>query len=1098
VPTWLINKSIKTEVKNTYPSSTYPRKRKRSDPAVNSNDGFGLSTDSRPELFTLRTLLDKKAKEEQNNSAPVVPVVFARVCVDLTTGTYKDIKALVDSGASSSVVRKNLVKNLRSYTHDSPTRWTTAAGQVRTNHRANVTFMLPEFSDTKTVQWAMHVFQNDINYDIIIGRDLLVEMGMIIDFNEKHIMWNDVAVPMRRSNANIKRDFYIQESEAIKAAEKRIERILDAKYEPADLDKIVEESSHLDDQEKLQLREVLEEYKTLFDGTLGKWTGTPLSIELREGVKPYHARAFPIPKSREATLKTEIERLCKIGVLRKVNDSEWAAPTFIIPKKDGSVRFISDFRELNKRIKRKPYPLPKIQDLLLKLEGFKYGTSLDLNMGYYHIALDSDARKYCTIVLPWGKYEYLRLPMGLCNSPDIFQEKMGNLMSDLEYVRTYIDDLMIFSSSTWEDHLNKLRIVLKRLLDAGLKVNAKKSFFGRNELEYLGYWISREGIRPLPKKVQAILNIKSPSNKKELRRFIGMINFYRDMWRKRSDILSPLATLTSKKTKWQWSETHEKAFQLIKQVISKEVMLVYPNFNEVFHIHTDASKTQLGAVISQYNRPIAFYSRKLNPAQTRYTTGERELLAVVETLKEFKNILFGQKIHVHTDHLNITRNNINIERILRWRLIIEEFNPEFIYIKGEQNTVADALSRLDTINEEITEFEIDDDLPDTAYPLNLKLITKYQQKDEEILKRLQENPKYQLKSFSGGGKVRQLVVKDDKIVIPAAVQRRIVDWYHTYLCHPGETRTEATIRQHFTGISLRETVQDVCKKCKTCQITKRSTKKYGKLPEKTAEDKPWEKLCVDLIGPYRITNKKTRTTLTLWCVTMIDPATGWFEIRELKNKEAINVANIVEQAWLTRYPWPVEITYDKGTEFMGEFAKMIEHDYGIQRRGATVRNPQANAIIERLHQTLGNILRTFQVQDLDLTEENPWNGILSAAMFALRATYHTTLQATPMQLVFGRDAMLNIKFQADWKLISERKQKLIRQNNMRENASRITHDYHIGDKVLYLKTSTSKYGDDTYAGPYTVQRVNNNGTVRLKMGAITDTVNIRLIKPYSE
>ena len=170
-----------------------------------------------------------------------------------------------------------------------------------------------------------------------------------------------------------------------------------------------------------------------------------------------------------------------------MNRSEWAAPTFIIPKKDGTVRFISDFRELNKRIKRKPFPIPKIQDLLQKLEGFKYGTSLDLNMGYYHIELSSFSRQLCTIVLPWGKYEYQRLPMGLCNSPDIFQEKMSMLMSGLEFVCAYIDDLLCITKDTWEDHLNKLREVFNRLRKAGLKVNANKSFFGKSQLEYLGY-----------------------------------------------------------------------------------------------------------------------------------------------------------------------------------------------------------------------------------------------------------------------------------------------------------------------------------------------------------------------------------------------------------------------------------------------------------------------------------------------------------------------------------------------------------------------------------------------------------------------------------
>jgi hypothetical protein len=151
-------------------------------------------------------------------------------------------------------------------------------------------------------------------------------------------------------------------------------------------------------------------------------------------------------------------------------------------------------------------------------------------MGYYHIELSPNSKWLCTIVLPWGKYEYQKLPMGLCNSPDIFQEKMSTLMSDLEFVRTYIDDLLVMTMSTWEDHLECLELVFQCLTNAGLKVNAKKSFFGRPELEYLGYWISRQGIQPIAKKVEAIQNIAAPKNKRELRRFIGIVNYYRDMW----------------------------------------------------------------------------------------------------------------------------------------------------------------------------------------------------------------------------------------------------------------------------------------------------------------------------------------------------------------------------------------------------------------------------------------------------------------------------------------------------------------------------------------------------------------------------------------
>ena len=252
--------------------------------------------------------------------------------------------------------------------------------------------------------------------------------------------------------------------------------------------------------------------------------------------------------------------------------------------------------------------------MLLNLDGFQHATSLDLNMGYYHIELSPNSKRLCTLVFPFGKFEMQRLPMGLCNSPDIFQEKMSELFEGLNFVRTYIDDLLCLTKDSFKDHLEKLERVLFKLKEAGLKVNAKKSFFARPELEYLGYWITRDGIKPLPDKVKAILAIDAPRNRKELRSFIGIVNYHRDMWLRRSHALAPLASLTSKKTKWSWGPQQTAAFNMAKKVIAREVMLSYPDFYKPFVMHTDASHCQLGAVISQDEKPIAFYSRKLNPA----------------------------------------------------------------------------------------------------------------------------------------------------------------------------------------------------------------------------------------------------------------------------------------------------------------------------------------------------------------------------------------------------------------------------------------------------------------------------------------------------
>jgi hypothetical protein len=197
--------------------------------------------------------------------------------------------------------------------------------------------------------------------------------------------------------------------------------ILDAKYAKADLPVIVNDNCKLlTSSERESLLSLLLKFKELFDGTLGEWNLPPVSIQLKEGVKPLHGRPYPIPKVHRATLMKEIDRLVSIGVMKWQPYSQWASPSFIIPKKNLTVRAISDFRELNNMIVRKSYPTPKISTTLQELEGFTYATALDLNMGYYTIRLDPMASEMRTIIFPWGKYSYLRLPMGFAGSADIF------------------------------------------------------------------------------------------------------------------------------------------------------------------------------------------------------------------------------------------------------------------------------------------------------------------------------------------------------------------------------------------------------------------------------------------------------------------------------------------------------------------------------------------------------------------------------------------------------------------------------------------------------------------------------------------------------
>ena len=210
-------------------------------------------------------------------------------------------------------------------------------------------------------------------------------------------------------------------------------------------------------------------------------------------------------------------------MMKKANRSEWAAPSFMIPKKDKTVGFINDFRESNKRTKRTPHHLPKMQDMLLKLEGFTCATSLGLNMGCHHMALDVTSKQSCTLIFPFGKHELQVLPMGLCNSPDVFQENVSDLFQELDCVWTCIDDLLVITKGACEDHLQKLDAVLSKLCNAGLKINAKKSLFCKTELEH---WGTGSHVT----KVRAMLRIETPKSKRQLCKFIGMMNCYRDLW----------------------------------------------------------------------------------------------------------------------------------------------------------------------------------------------------------------------------------------------------------------------------------------------------------------------------------------------------------------------------------------------------------------------------------------------------------------------------------------------------------------------------------------------------------------------------------------
>ena len=299
------------------------------------------------------------------------------------------------------------------------------------------------------------------------------------------------------------------------------------------------------------------------------------------------------------------------------------------PKKDGRVRWVSDFRALNKCIKRKVFNLPRRQYILHKRNGYRFFTKIDISMQYYTFELDEASKDLCTIATPFGNYRYNRLPMGIKQSPDVAQSFMEDLFRNVPEVDVYIDDVGIFSNS-WEEHLTSITKVLNTLQNANFTVNPLKCEWGVQETDWLGYWLTPQALKPWQKKIDAILALDPPKTSLNFDRSLVVSLFIGTC------LLAPLAKQVGKKTL-----QCQNAFEAIKALLSEQAFIRYPDHNKPFHIYCDASDLQLGAAICQDNCPVAFYWRKLNAAQKNYTVGEKELLSIVETLKEYRTMLYG-------------------------------------------------------------------------------------------------------------------------------------------------------------------------------------------------------------------------------------------------------------------------------------------------------------------------------------------------------------------------------------------------------------------------------------------------------------------------
>lgn len=420
--------------------------------------------------------------------------------------------------------------------------------------------------------------------------------------------------------------------------------------------------------------------------------------------RPIYTKSFRHPPAMNSEIQNQIQKLLDNKIIRP-SISPYSAPVWIVPKKaDASgkkkFRMVIDYRKLNDETIEEKYPLPRIEEILDNLGRCTYFTTLDLAQGFHQIEMDPKSIEKTAFTVNQGHFEYLRMPFGLKNAPATFQRMMDEILREFLYkfCFVYMDDVVIFSRSLSE-HLDHIRIIFKRLRDVNLKVQPDKSEFLSKEVAFLGHIITPQGIKPNPSKIEAIQRYPIPKTQKEIKAFLGLVGYYRRFIRNFSKITFPLTKCLRKGSEINPENFEYKlAFQKCKELITNSPVLAYPDFSKPFKLTTDASNIAIGSVLSQFDHPIAYYSRTLNTAERNYSTIEKELLAIVDSTKHFRPYLYGQKFTIETDHnplVWLSKIKEPNSRLIRWKLKLGEFQFEIKYKKGKENSVADALSRID-------------------------------------------------------------------------------------------------------------------------------------------------------------------------------------------------------------------------------------------------------------------------------------------------------------------------------------------------------------------------------------------------------------------